>query len=97
MERCPINILHDHVRELRESGTLRQQPRKTRPAVIGSSTSNNCVKAVTTSRVVDVFISRLHPLTTVNEVKECVTTINDGKLHVEEILCDKLKVRFEHL
>jgi len=87
----------DQVRELRETGIRRQQPRKTRPAVIGSSTSNNCVKAVTTSRVVDVFISRLHPQTTMTEVKECVTTINNDKLQIHEIVCDKLQVRYEHL
>jgi len=101
---CTVPSFSSLAADLRQNGLSAQRqkpvksnPRKTRPAVIGSSTSNNCVKAVTTSRVVDVFISRLHPLTTVNEVKECVTTISDGKLHVTEILCDKLKARFEDL
>ena len=36
-------------------------------------------------------------MTTMSEVKECVSAISDGKLPICDIMCEKLKVRLEHL
>ena len=48
--------------------------RVTKPVntVIGASSHNQNVKSVITSRCVDVFISRLHPHTSENELLDCV-------------------------
>ena len=49
------------------------------------------------SRVIDVFMSRLHPMTTAAEVEDCVKVIKGDNLHVEEVQCEKRKARYEHL
>jgi len=45
---------------------------------------------------VDVFVSRLHPETHVNELVECVSAVK-GDLSVQEVSCTKLNSRYEHL
>ena len=42
--------------------------------VVGSSVSNKHVSSVTTTRVVDMFVIRLHPQTANSDVEECVRT-----------------------
>jgi len=59
------------VKELSSFGMFAQKPKK---HVVGSSTTNKHVSSVTTMRVIDVFVSRLHP-STARDVEECVTTI----------------------
>jgi len=36
-------------------------------------------------------------MTTVAEVKDCVKVIKGDNLHTEEVQCEKLKARYEHL
>ena len=86
----------DHAKGLRDSG-LRVQTRPARVPVVGSSTTNKSVKAVHTVRTINVFVSRLHPMTTVSEVKDCVNEIKSDSLPVHDVQCVKLKARYEHL
>jgi len=73
------------------------QLRKKRPEVIGTSNSNGRVAAVPTSRVIDIFVSRLHPMTTINEIKDCVDLVKGDNLVIDRGHCEKLKARYEHL
>ena len=64
--------------------------------MIGQSTSNKLVKAVNTIRKVDIFASRLHPLTAENELVDCVNSVK-GDLAAENVNCTKLKSKYEEL
>ena len=86
-----------HVKGLQATGMSQPQQKKKTPSVVGSSTSNNSVKAVDTTRVVNIFVSRLHAMTTTAEVKDCINEINGGSLRIHDIICEKLKARYEHL
>ena len=86
-----------HAKGLKATGMSQPQPKKKSFSVVGSSTSNKSVKSVDTTRVVNVFVSRLHPMTTIAEVKDCVNTINGDSLRINDITCEKLKARYEHL
>ena len=86
-----------YVKDLQATGMKQPQSKKKSFSVVGSSTSNNSVKSVDTTRVVNVFVSRLHPLTTTAEVKDCISVINGDSLHIHDIICEKLKARYEHL
>ena len=82
-------------KELSSSGMAAPKPKK---HVVGSSTTNKHVSSVTTMRVIDVFVSRLHALTAMADVEECVKTIGqDNNITISRIQCNKLKVRYEHL
>ena len=54
------------VRELKDSGMETKKAKQRRRSIVGSS----CAKSVATSRVIDVFVSRWHPMTTDAEVKD---------------------------
>jgi len=90
-------LFSDHATQLKVTGVSQQQPKKKHPPVVGSSSSNNRVTAVSTTRTVDIFVSRLHPMTSVAEVKECVDTIKGDDLAIDKVQCDQLKARYEHL
>lgn len=65
--------------------------------VVGKATDNK-LKSVTTTRTVDLFVSRLHPLTACSEVKECAESIaSAGNITAVETKCVKLKSRVEGL
>ena len=73
------------------------QPNKpARKIVVGASTANQHVKSVMTSRSVDVFVSRLHPQTSPNELVDCVKTMQ-GDINVLDISCHKLQSKYETL
>jgi len=61
----------DVARAAVQSGALRRQ-RPIRQVVVGSK-ANDKVKPVVTRRRVEVFISRLHPDTTIADVEQCTT------------------------
>ena len=61
---------------------------------IFGSNSNGRVTAVPTSRVIDIFVSRLHPMTTINEIKDCVDLIKGDNLVIDRGHCEKLKARY---
>jgi hypothetical protein len=79
--------------DLQHTGMKERAPRKT---VVGSSTANRHVKSVETVRTVDIFVSRLHPLTSSGELVECVDSVK-GDLKVSDIKCNKLRSKFEDL
>jgi hypothetical protein len=81
--------------ELRSAGGLKPARQVSKP-IIGASAGNKFVKAVTTTRTVDVFVSRLHPMTSEAELQESVNFVK-GDLNVHEVICAKLPVKFEHL
>ena len=64
--------------------------------IVGALTVNKFVKAVTTTRTVDVFVSRLHPVTSEVELQESVNFVK-GDLKVRAVICAKLPVKYEHL
>jgi len=64
--------------------------------VVGSSTNNNHVKSVKTFRNVDVFVSRLHPLTTISELTDSVQSVKDN-LYIHKVVCNKLRSKYEDL
>jgi len=75
---------------------LEQKPLRARKLVVGVSVENKRVKAVTTTRTVDIFVSHLHPETHVNELKDCVHSIK-GDITVFDVECLKLTSKFESL
>lgn len=83
------------VTELASVGGIKPAKQASKP-IIGASTGNKFVKAVTTTRTVDVFVSRLHPLTSQAELLEAVNFVK-GDLKVHDVVCAKLNVKYEHL
>lgn len=57
--------------------------------VVGSSTENKHVTSVQTSRMVNVFVSRLHPTTSEKELRDCVMQAK-GELDISKVVCEKL-------
>jgi len=65
--------------------------------VVGKATDDK-LKSVATTRTVDLFVSRLHPLTACSEVKEYAESIaSAGNITAMETVCIKLKPRVEGL
>ena len=54
------------------------------------------MKGVDTQRTVDIFVSRLHPLTNKNELIDCVNKIK-GELEIQNVDCEKLNSQYAHL
>lgn len=77
------------------AGILRKKQPVRKP-VVGASLTNTHVKAVGTTRAVDVFVSRLHPLTTAEELVYSVNSVK-GSISVHEVKCVQLKSRYEAL
>jgi len=70
---------------------VKKTPKK---PVIGTS-RNQHIKSVTTTRCVDVFVSRLHPLTSDNELLDCANeTAATHNVKPVEVLCSKLKSKY---
>jgi len=87
-------------KDLKDTGFSVVRNRRARPQkepVVGSSTSNKHVASVTTTRVVDMFVSRLHPHTANSDVEECVRTIAGEDINIRDVRCNKLRARYEHL
>ena len=49
-----------------------------------------------TVRNVDLFVSRLHPQTTVSELTDCVESVK-GNTVIHEVICNKLQSKYESL
>ena len=64
--------------------------------VVGASTDNKHVKSVVTVRSVDIFVSRLHPATTDEELTECVNAMK-GDIDVKDVVFSRLKSKYENL
>jgi len=75
---------------------MEQKKKQVRQPVVGTADSKE--KAVQTMRHVDVFVSRLHPLTKEGELVECVNDENvNGDLKLRDVQCTKLKSRYEEV
>jgi len=64
-------------------------------SVVGKAT-NQKLTSVSTRRNVDIFVSRLHPLTETADIIECVTTVVPS-LDCNDIQCEKLKSKYVEL
>lgn len=73
--------------------------RKTVRPTVGTSKSYDKLKAVTTTRVVDLFVTRLHPATCEEEIMDCIKSANGGDqpVDIKQLNCTKLKSKFEAL
>ena len=79
-----------------EPNTQPKKPRK--KPVIGASVQKQHVKSVATRRTVDVFVSRLRPLTSDKELIECAKeTAASCDIKVVDLACTQLKSTYEHL
>ena len=76
--------------------SFKNTARKQRPIVVGASATNKHIKAAVTTRVVDVFVSRLHPHTVSSALVDCV---NESKTDVKvtDVTCVKLRSKYEEL
>jgi len=72
------------------------QKNKVRPSVIGVSSKQSSVKAVTRKRSVDIFISRLHPATDEPDIRELIRD-NVPQISDEDVICSRLKSKYEQL
>ena len=81
-------------KNLKTEGMVVQKQRK--QPVVGKSTKFAHVKAVTTKKAVNIFVSRWNPNTTSSEVSECVKDIMCEET-VENIEITRLKAKYEHL
>jgi len=89
----------DIAQDLRSSGLISKVAKNRKPArkpVVGASAQNKSVKSVDTFCTVDLFVSRLHPETHSNKLVDCVNSIK-GEIQVYNIVCEKLKSKFESL
>lgn len=86
-------------RELQNGGMKVKPASKTkkpsRPPVVGRA-ANSKLKTVVTMRDIDLFISRLHPSTHINELHDCVSEIL-GERFGDKTECFKLQSRYEEL
>jgi hypothetical protein len=64
--------------------------------LVGNSVSNKSFKVVTTTRTVDVFVSRRHPTTKDAELTDSVNSINND-LKLVNATCVKLSARYKDL
>jgi len=87
----------DIVREAVKTGALQRQRVKTK-AVVGSKTSSR-VKPVTTKRCVDIFLSRLQPDTTSEDVEqltnEALSSVSEADLSHVSITAERLPSKHE--
>ena len=84
--------------DLRASGIVNNRGQKSKPKIIvGRSSANTLLASVKTTREIDVFVSRLHPHSTMAEVEDCARTIVGDDIDIIEVHCNKLKARNEHL
>jgi hypothetical protein len=73
-----------------------EKRKRVQKLVVGSSASNHRIKSVPTRRNVDIFVSRLHPETSVHELEECVEDMK-GDINVQNVVTTKLKSKYESL
>ena len=69
----------------------------TKKVIIGASSSNQLVKSASTTRCVDIFISRLHPQTSGNEMVDCANEIAAMTGIKVDVQASKLKSKYESL
>lgn len=79
--------------DLQQSG-IKEKP-KARQPVVGKATTSK-LKTVTTTRDIDIFVSRLHPDTEENDMHECVSDIL-GDDYRNKTGCYKLNSKYSSL
>jgi len=80
------------------SGAIVRSSQKKGKSVVGKSVNPKlqAIKSVMTTRKVDIFVSRLHPLTAASELADCVNT-SKTDISVHDIVCNKLNSKYEDL
>ena len=73
-----------------------KKKKQTAKLVVGESQRNTHVHSVPMQRTIDVFVSRLHPATTEEDLTECVNDTKDDT-DVKEMACTRLKSKYETL
>lgn len=73
-----------------------KKPIKTFKPTVGNSTKSSKLKGVQTTRVVDLFVTRLHPQTTEGEIVDSVNEVGsvESPIKIVEVECHKLESRF---
>lgn len=90
----------DKAKDLADAGLTKPiKTRKTIAPTVGTLAGNDKLKSVATSRVVDLFITRLHPSTSRAELEDCIMSAStaDQPVNIIQLDCNKLKSRFEAL
>lgn len=74
-----------------------KDPRRPRKSVVGAGSKSNRI-VVATRRNVDLFVTRLSPDATEDDVKDCVMEAlsNDISISVNDLTCTKLVSKFEN-
>jgi hypothetical protein len=67
--------------------------RKPQKLIVGSSSVNNKLKSVQIMGTVDVFVPRLDPHTTVEELNDCINEVKDD-LQIKDATCEPLRSRY---
>ena len=95
-EQSSVKFFSKHAQSLQtQPGTINK---KSRPIPVIGKSQDRKLTSVATSRTVELFVSRLHPHTSYNEVKECAESIVQADSIVPlEIQCLSLKPKFEGL
>ena len=80
------------------SGAIVRSSQKKDKSVVGKSVNPKlqAIKSVMTTRKIDIFVSRLHPLTAASELADCVNT-SKTDISVHDIVCNKLNSKYEDL
>ena len=81
---------------LQNNNAVAKEKKSAAKPVIGTSTLNSSIKSVNTYRSVDIFVSRLHSLTSSEKIMDLVDSVK-GDLSVQNVVCEKLNSRFEYL
>jgi len=100
IRQVPATSAANVVREAVNSGALQSQRiRSTRKKIVVGSKVSERVKPVVTRRCVNIFLSRLHPETTVSEIEyitnEAVQCISDCDLSQVNINCTNLPGKYD--
>lgn len=82
--------------ELSSNGISERRTKKSVVPVVGVADSNRRIKTVLTKRSVDIFVSRLDPSTTPEDLQACITDILPDTA-LEDIICTKLQSKYEQL
>jgi hypothetical protein len=75
------------------SAGMKERPRKTHRLVVGQAASSK-IKSVIMKRDVDLFVSRLHPTTSENDIIDCIGDIL-GSEYISASSCVRLKPKYE--
>jgi hypothetical protein len=91
-----VKLFSSIVGELRSTGISERLAKKPVAPVVGKAVNNHRIKTVLTKRSVDIFISRLSPSTTSEDLQACIADILPDTAS-EDVICTKLDSKYEQL